>query len=152
MQPYAWLHNYDGNGTNTLYFKYIVQPKDNWNDGYLNYAGMHSLEIGEGVILDTDAVSGYGPANIELCPACSSAKALNVSSMLIIDTVSTPRIIDAYGSTALIDPLIEDDSEALKNASERAEFYRRAAIDGLRGPVRAYDKKWKELNLSLIHI
>ena len=40
------------------------------------------------------------------------AKALNVSSMLIIDTVSTPRIIDAYGSSALIDPLIEDDRSA----------------------------------------
>ena len=74
VQPYAWLHNYDGNGTNTLYFKYIVQPPDNWNDGYLNYAGMHSLELGEGVILDTDAVSGYGPANIELCPSCQSPK------------------------------------------------------------------------------
>ena len=74
VQPYAWLHNYDGNGTNTLYFKYIVQPKDNWNDGYLNYAGMHSLELGEGVILDTDAVSGYGPASLELCPACASPK------------------------------------------------------------------------------
>ena len=41
-----------------------------------------------------------------------------MSSQLIIDTVSTPRIIDAYGSSALIDPLIEDDSEALKNAPE----------------------------------
>ena len=78
------------------------------------------------------------------------AKALNVSSQLIIDTVSTPRIIDAYGSSALIDPLIEDDSEALKNASERAEFYRRAAIDSLRGPVRAYDSSWTELNYEQV--
>jgi hypothetical protein len=144
-QPYAWYVG--GSGTATLLFKYIIQKEDSWADGYLNYASMHALEIGnEGIVLDTDAVSGYGPADMRLAPSANDARALNVSSMLLIDTVSTPQIIDAYGSSALVDPLIESDDEAFLNASIKAEFYRRASIDGLRGPIRMYDKKWKELN------
>ena len=85
---------------------------------------------------------GLRARELELCPACAAPKPSTCRLLLLI---RCPHLASSTPTARPDRSAIEDDSEALKNASERAEFYRRAAIDGLRGPVRA-DKKWKELN------